>query len=75
MPLTTVVNVVEIRPADGNEVEQHQHQDDPAEYDRFSYRTDHNTALREPVDRRAMGGQAVCAIGTADHGPSTKTAA
>jgi len=66
---------MEIRSTDGNEVKQHQHQDDPAEYDRFSYRKDHNTALREPVDRRAMGRQAVCAIRTADHGPGTKTAA
>lgn len=33
MPYTIVDNIVEIRPADGNEVKQHQHQDDPAEYD------------------------------------------
>jgi len=74
MPHTIADNIVEIGPADGDEIEQHQHQDDPTEHDRFSYRTDHNAAVRKSVDRRAVGGQTVRAIGTADYGPSAKTA-
>jgi len=55
MSRTADDNVVEIGSVDGNEVEQHQHQDDPTEHDRFPRRADNDTAVREPVDRRAVG--------------------
>lgn len=79
VPRAAVGDAVETGPADGgDEAGQRERRDGgtAGRRGRLPRAAHHDAAaVREPVDRRTVGGQGVGAVGTADHGPGAETVA